>query len=161
MWNKDASRVEFKGGFYEGKYRYAPYNAPYYAFWSLPSQRQESVFGAVILEGDTLAQYCAWENALSDERKTEWMAALDALAATKDANPAYLVVNGLEKEHPMPIPLAKWICEKAGKDLPDAFMSEDDRKAREANRDKTAGETDAGAAATEAATAPAGTSTKG
>jgi hypothetical protein len=156
VWNKDASRVEFKGGFYEGKYRYAPYNAPYYAFWSLPSQRQESVFGAVILEGDTLAQYCAWENALSDERKTEWMAALDALAATKDANPAYLVVDKLAKEHPMPIPLAKWICEKAGKELPDAFMSEDDRKARDAK----AG-TDAGAAATEAATAPAGTSTKG
>ena len=156
VWNKDASRVEFKGGFYEGKYRYAPYNAPYYAFWSLPSQRQESVFGAVILEGDTLAQYCAWENALSDERKTEWMAALDALAATKDASPASLVVDKLAKEHPMPIPLAKWICEKAGKELPDAFMSEDDRKARDAK----AG-TDAGAAATEAATAPAGTSTKG
>ncbi|MEY3143025.1 MAG: hypothetical protein RLY21_1518 [Planctomycetota bacterium] len=156
VWNKDTNRVEFKGGFYEAKYRYAPYNSPYYAFWSLPSQRQESVFGAVLLEGDTLAQYCAWENALSDERKTQWVAALDALASTKDANPAYLLISELSKEHPVPIPLAKWVSAKAEKELPEVFLSEDERKARDAKA-----KTEAGAAATEAATAPAGTSTKG
>jgi hypothetical protein len=134
VWNKETKRVEFKGGFYEAKYRYAPYNPPYYAFWSLPSQRQESVFGAVILEGDTLAQYCAWETAMTDERKTQWVAALDALAGTKDPLPAYAFITALEEEHPAPIPLAKWICERAGKELPDAFLSKEEREARAAKR---------------------------
>lgn len=138
VWNKETKRVVFKGGFYESKYRYTAYNAPYYAFWSLPSQRQESVFGGVILEGDTLAQYCAWENALSDERKTRWIAALDALAGTKDAEPAFRMLAELEKDHPMPIPLAKWICTKAGKELPDAFVPKEEREARAAKREAPA-----------------------
>jgi len=134
VWNKESRRVEFKGGFYEARYRYAPYSAPYYAFWSLPSQRQESVFGAVILEGDTLAQYCAWENALPEERKAQWLAALDELAANKEPMPAYIVISALEKDHPAPIPLAKWVCEKAGKEVPDAFVPKEEREARAARR---------------------------
>jgi hypothetical protein len=134
VWNKETKRVVFKSGFFESKYRYTPYNAPYYAFWSLPSQRQESVFGAVILEGDALAQYCAWENALPEERKNQWIAALDALAAAKDPTPAFTVIGALENEHPAPIPLAKWICEKAGKELPDAFVPKEEREARAARR---------------------------
>jgi hypothetical protein len=153
VWNKETKRVEFKGGFYEGKYRYAPYNSPYYAFWSLPSQRQESVFGGVVLQGDTLAQYCAWESALADDTRTKWIAALDALAATKDAAPAYALVSALADEHPAPLPLAKWMCEKAGKELPEQFLPKEEREARKAGGGKKAG-----AVATEAATAPAGAS---
>ena len=134
VWDTETKRVVFKGGFYESKYRYTPYNAPYYAFWSLPSQRQESVFGAVLLEGDKLAQYCAWESALPEERKAQWLAALDVLASKKDAAPAYQVISELDKEHPAPIPLAKWVCEKAGKELPDAFLPKEEREARAAKR---------------------------
>lgn len=130
-WNKETGRVEFKGGFYESKHRYAPYNAPYYAFWSLPSQRQESVFGEVLLQGEALAQYCAWENALRDEAKPQWLAALEALAATKEPLPAYVMLSTMADEHPMPLVLAKWICEKAGKELPVAFLTKEEREARE------------------------------
>lgn len=147
VWDKDAKRVVFKGGFYESKHRYAPYNAPYYALWALPSQRQESVFGTVILEGDELAAFCAWENALPDERRTQWTAALESLAAKKDASPAYTLISELEKQHPAPIPLAKWVCEKAGKELPDAFLPKEERERR--------AKTKAGAAPAEADAAPA------
>jgi len=88
----------------------------------------------VILEGDALAQYCAWENALPEERKDQWLAALDVLAAAKDPMPAFIVISALENEHPAPIPLAKWVCEKAGKELPDAFVPKEEREARAARR---------------------------
>lgn len=121
-WNKATRRVEFKGGFYEGEYRYAPYPAPYYAIWSLPSQRQESVFGAVLLAGEPLAQYCAWENALPDETKPKWLEALGKLSDAKDANPAYEVILGLATDLPAPLPLARWISEKAGKSVPEQLL---------------------------------------
>lgn len=119
-WNDETRRVEFKGDFYEAKYRYAPYNPPYYALWSLPSQRQESIFGAVILEGEPLAEYCAWEAALEPAQRERWLAALDALAATKDAAPAYALLEELVASHPAPAALAAWISEKAGRPVPTA-----------------------------------------
>ena len=121
VWNESTRRVEFKGGFYEGKYRYIPYNPPYYALWALPSQRQESCFGAVVLEGESLAEYCAWEAALDEPLRARWMQALDALAATKDASPAFAFMVELATDHPMPLPLARWIAERAGKPLPEQF----------------------------------------
>jgi hypothetical protein len=121
VWNEASRRVEFKGGFYEGKYRYTTYNAPYYAVWALPSQRQESCFGAVILENESLAEYCSWEAALGDALRERWIKALDALAATKDAGPSYEMMVELAKDHPVVLPLAKWIAERAGKPLPEEF----------------------------------------
>lgn len=118
IWNAEAKRVAFKGGFYEGKYRYAPYNPPYYAFWSLPSQRQESVFGAVILEGEPLADYCLWEASLDDAIRPRWLKALDDLAATKDAAPAFAILEETASNHPMPRALAAWLAVKADKPLP-------------------------------------------
>ena len=127
VWNEASRRVEFKGGFYEGKYRYTTYNAPYYAVWSLPSQRQESCFGAVILEDEHLAEYCAWEAALDDPLRERWMNGLEALAATKDAAPCFAVVVELAKDHPVVLPLAKWLAERAGKPLPDEFKPREER----------------------------------
>lgn len=118
VWNEKSKRVEFKGGFYEGKYRYTTYNAPYYAVWSLPSQRQESCFGKVILENESLAEYCAWEAALDDALRTRWTKGLDALAATKDAEPCFAMMVELAKDHPVVLPLAKWLADRAGKPLP-------------------------------------------
>ncbi|MFM7053009.1 MAG: hypothetical protein ACKOYN_12895 [Planctomycetota bacterium] len=117
-WNDETKRVEFKGDFYESQYRYAPYNAPYYAVWSLPSQRQESFFGAVILEGEPLSEYCGWEAALEDEPRTRWLAALEALASSKDPLPAYAILEECAVAHPAPAPLAAWIAEKAGRPVP-------------------------------------------
>lgn len=130
VWNAAARRVEFKGAFYESKYRYAPYTAPYYAFWTLPSQRQESLFGGIILEGEALAQYCSWENALTEETRTKWIAALDALAATKDATPALELVLAMAKDHPAPLPLARWLSVQAGREIPEPFLTPEERKAR-------------------------------
>jgi hypothetical protein len=121
VWNADTKRVEFKGGFYEAKYRYIPYNPPYYALWSLPSQKQESVFGSVILEGEPLALYCAWEAALDDVMRARWLTALDALAATKDASLAFACVTDFAEVHPVPRVLALWIATQVGKPLPDAY----------------------------------------
>jgi hypothetical protein len=118
VWNEKSKRVEFKGGFYEGKYRYTTYNAPYYAVWSLPSQRQESCFGKVILENESLAEYCAWEAALDDALRARWTKGLDALAATKDAEPCFAMMVELAKDHPVVLPLAKWLADRAGKPLP-------------------------------------------
>lgn len=123
VWNEAIRRIEFKGGFYEEKHRYAPYSAPYYAFWALPSQRQESAFGAVILEGEALAEYCAWEAALDDAARPRWTSALDALAATKDAAPAHAMLLELAPSHPMPIALARWICERVAKPLPAPYSA--------------------------------------
>lgn len=117
-WNDETKRVEFKGDFYESQYRYAPYNAPYYAMWSLPSQRQESVFGAVVLEGEPLSEYCAWENALEQPVRERWLAALDALAASKDPLPAYAILEETVVNHPAPQPLAEWISQKAERPVP-------------------------------------------
>lgn len=122
VWNAETGRVEFKGGFYEAKYRYIPYNPPYYALWALPSQKQESVFGRVVLEGEQLAIYCAWEAALDDQMRTRWMAALDALASTKDAQRAFACVTEFAQTHPVPRALALWIAERAGQPLPNSYM---------------------------------------
>ncbi|MBI1304262.1 MAG: hypothetical protein GC172_10815 [Phycisphaera sp.] len=130
VWNAETRRVEFKGAFYETKYRYAPYTAPYYAFWSLPSQRQESLFGAVILEGEALAQYCAWENALADDAKAGWLAALDALGGSQDPAPALEIVLSLAKDHPAPLALARWLAVKAGREIPEPFLTPEERKKR-------------------------------
>ena len=113
-WNAASGRVEFKGGFYDAPYRYAQFNAPYYALWALPAQRQESLFGAVVLEGQPLAEYCVWEAALKDDDRTRWLAALDSLgnAAVTDAEraaPAAAIAREFAKSHPMPKPLAAWI----------------------------------------------------
>jgi hypothetical protein len=121
VWNATTRRVEFKGGFYEAKYRYAPYNPPYYAMWALPTQRQESIFGAVILEGEPLAEYCAWEASLDDALKTRWLAALDEIAAKQDAAAAFGVMAELAKEHPLPFPIARWIADKAAQPLPEGI----------------------------------------
>jgi len=122
VWNERTKRVEFKGGFYEGKYRYTPYHSPYYALWALPSQRQESCFGGVVLSGEPLAHYCIWEAALDDALRARWTAALDALAATKDAAPCFAIMAETAVDHPLPLALAKWISERAGKPLPDQFL---------------------------------------
>lgn len=119
-WNGESRRVEFKGGFYDAPYRYAQFNAPYYALWSLPSQRQESCFGAVVLEGQALAEYCVWEAALKDEERTGWLAALDLLADSGDAAPAAAFARERRKAHPLPVPLAEWLDAKA----PDAASTE-------------------------------------
>ena len=112
-----------KGGFYEAKYRYAPYNPPYYAIWSLPAQKQESVFGAVIIEGEPLAEYCAWEASLDDELRKRWLDALDVLASAKDAAAAYAVMAELAKEHPIPVEVARWISERAGQPIPEGIRA--------------------------------------
>lgn len=121
VWNATTRRVEFKGGFYEAKYRYAPYNPPYYAMWALPTQRQESIFGAVILEGEPLAEYCAWEAALDDELRKRWLAGLDEIATKQDAAAAFGVMAELAKDHPLPFPIARWIADKAAQPLPEGI----------------------------------------
>ena len=126
VWNDATRRVEFKGGYYEGKYRYTTYNPPYYAVWSLPSQRQESCFGAVILEGEPLAEYCAWEAALDDPLRARWLQGLDALAASKDAQPCFALMVELADDHPVTLPLARWLAERAGKPLPEQFKPRPD-----------------------------------
>ena len=148
VWNESTRRVEFKGGFYEGKYRYTTYNAPYYALWALPAQRQESCFGAVILEGEALAEYCAWEAALEDALRERWIKGLDALAATKDAGPCFALMVELAKEHPVVMPLAKWLAERAGKPLPDEFKPRADHGERQAGdaNDKAAADSKPAAA---------------
>jgi hypothetical protein len=137
-WNPESRRVEFKGGFYEDKYRYAPYNPPYYAVWALPAQKQESVFGAVVVEGEPLAEYCAWEASLDEPLRKRWLDALDTLASTKDAAAAYAVMAELAKDHPLPIEIARWIAERAGQPIPEGI------------RERTATGTAVGASAGEA-----------
>ena len=122
VWNEKTRRIEFRGGFYEGKYRYAPYNPPYYALWALPSQRQESVFGSVILQGEALAEYCAWEAALDEPLKARWIAALDRIGTAKDATPAFAMLVELASDHPLPLPLARWLAEQTENPLPPQFL---------------------------------------
>ncbi len=81
-WNAESKKVEFRGGFYESKFRYTTYNPPYYALWSLPTQRQESVFGEVILQGESLAEYCVWEAALAETVLEDTLLATDGPAAS-------------------------------------------------------------------------------
>ena len=140
VWNESTRRVEFKGGFYEGKYRYTPYHSPYYALWSLPAQRQESCFGAVVLEGEPLAHYCIWEAALDDALRARWTQGLDALAATKDAGPCFAMMVELATDHPLPLPLAQWLAERAGQPLPEQFKPPAERGGDEAERKRAAGE---------------------
>lgn len=124
-WNDETQRVEFNGGFYENKFRYAPYNSPYYAYWSLPSQRQESVFGSVVIEGEALASYCGWEAALNDEQRVRWTAALDQVAATKDPASAFAMIEELVEFHPLPRELATWFANAVNKPLPARYTEHD------------------------------------
>ena len=55
------------------------------------------------------------------------MNGLEALAATKDAAPCFAVIVELAKDHPVVLPLAKWLAERAGKPLPDEFKPREER----------------------------------
>ncbi len=120
-YDADAKQIVFRGDFYEASARYAPYNAPYYAMWSLPSQRQESVFHGVILEGDALASYCAWELALAEDQRVIWEAALAQIASTGEATDAYAFLSSTATSHPMPRALAEWIVKRCGATLPTEY----------------------------------------
>jgi hypothetical protein len=44
-----------------------------FAFWSQPNvMMQETHFGKVVLDGETMAQYCLWYRGLSQEEAVEW-----------------------------------------------------------------------------------------
>ncbi|MSR42079.1 MAG: hypothetical protein EXS10_09315 [Phycisphaerales bacterium] len=121
QYDAATTQVIFDGDFYEADARYAPYNAPYYAMWSLPAQRQETVFGSVILEGEALAAYCMWELSLDASTRISWDSALEQLALHGDAKPARELLLSTLQLHPMPRALAVWITSKAKQPLPTEY----------------------------------------
>ncbi len=123
-WNGASERLEVKGGFYEGKYRYTSYNPPYYAVWALPSQRQESVFGRVILEGEPLGQYCAWESSLEEDVKAKWLLALEDIARAKDITAATVILAELGASAPPPRALTEWFAQQTAKTATNAALTQ-------------------------------------
>ena len=68
-----------------------------------------------MLEGQALAEYCAWENALEDDLKARWIIALEELARTQNVASLLSITEQLGSSHPIPPPLAEWITTRAAK----------------------------------------------
>lgn len=55
-----------------------------YAGWAEPSERQTARFGKVLLDGQRLAQYAVWFQALHEHERAEWTAFVDTIKPGDD-----------------------------------------------------------------------------
>ena len=100
-WDESLSKIHFRTKVFPAsdRQRFAP--PVFHAAWSVPNDdAQEAAFGGTVLQGQPLAEYCIWEETLSEAHAALWSTAvasgskasmLEALRAidgdTKDDRP--------------------------------------------------------------------------
>ncbi len=81
-WNKKTLAVSWSVSLAEDKYGLPEFC---YAVWSVPNEKfQKDHFGRVIFQNETLAEYCLWQNGLTEKQAREWENFLSILRPGKD-----------------------------------------------------------------------------
>lgn len=113
-WDPEAKSVRFKGRILEGRERVSLYPATFHAAWTLPDEPfQKRCFGATLLDGEALAAYCSWHQALPAKPRTRWDAALETLAETGDRTALREAARSLERNFGVPEAIEAWLDESA------------------------------------------------
>ena len=87
-WDESKGTVTFKSKVYppEGRRRIAP--PVYHASWAVPNRDvQESIFGSVVLQDQSLAEYCLWQMTLEGKNKDVWSDAFEQAIALSSPSP--------------------------------------------------------------------------
>ncbi len=109
VWNPRTRSVVFKGSILDGRERVSLYPSTFQAAWSVPDESfQRRCFGSVILEGEALAAYCGWHQALPTKPRERWDRALEALAGSGDRREFEETVNGFSRTHGAPEAIVRW-----------------------------------------------------
>lgn len=109
-WDPETKSVVFKGRLVEGRERITLYAATFQAAWAVPDEAfQRKCFGAVLLEGEPLASYCGWHQALPAKPRARWDAALETLAETGDRKPLREAAASLDRNFGVPEAIRAWL----------------------------------------------------
>ncbi|MGA1708870.1 MAG: hypothetical protein ACO4CI_09305 [Phycisphaerales bacterium] len=109
-WDAETKSVVFKGRIVEGRERITLYAATFQAAWAIPDEAfQRKCFGEVLLEGEALAGYCGWLQALPEKPRARWDAALEALADTGDRKPLREACSSLKRNFGVPEAIERWL----------------------------------------------------
>lgn len=113
-WDPETKSVLFKGRILEGRERVSLYPATFHAAWAVPDEAQQRrCFGSVLLEGEALAAYCSWHQALPAKPRARWDAALDTLAETGERLALREAARSLERNFGVPEAIEAWLDESA------------------------------------------------
>ena len=109
LWDPEHGQVVFKTRFYDAANRTIQYQPIFYAAWTIPARdRQETLFGSVILEGEALADYCLWEQMLTPDDRIAWSETLLALERDGTTDAMRQFVQNRPKR-PAPRALIAWL----------------------------------------------------
>jgi len=117
VWEEDEAGgsgvVVFRTSFTDADNRSVLYEPVFYAAWAEPaSQRQQSLFGTVLLAGETLAEYCLWHEMLPTADRRAWGEGLARLAERGDVSLMSEVARRASTRRLLPEPLREWIDER-------------------------------------------------
>lgn len=109
-WDAETGSVVFKGRIVEGRERITLYAATFQAAWAVPDEVfQRKCFGEVLLEGEALAAYCGWHQALPEKPRARWDAALEALAEAGDRRALREATASLKRNFGVPEAIRRWL----------------------------------------------------
>lgn len=102
-WDESLSKIQFRTKVFSAADRRRLAPPVFHAAWSVPdSEAQENAFERVVLEGQALAEYCIWEQTLSDEDAELWTTALES--GSKESMLAALREIDGDSKHDRPPP---------------------------------------------------------
>lgn len=88
QWNAEAKQVHWSRSLLGANANLTEFPAMCYAIWSEPNAKaQTERFGKVVLEGQSLANYCLWQRGLSEAEAQEWETFLASLKPGNDLAP--------------------------------------------------------------------------
>lgn len=109
-WDAATKSVVFKGRMVDGRERLTLYPSTFQAAWSIPDEAfQSKCFGEVLLEGEALAAYCGWHQALPEKPRVRWDAALDTLAESGDRKPLRDALSSIRRNFDVPEAIERWL----------------------------------------------------
>jgi len=118
VWQQDGAGpsgvLVFRASFTDADNRSVLYEPVFYAAWAEPaSQRQQSLFGEVLLVDEELAEYCLWHEMLPAHERAAWsdaLATFEAIGATTgDRTALRAIANRAAERRTLPKPLRAWL----------------------------------------------------
>ena len=102
-WDESLSKIRFKTQVYPVDDRRRLATPVFHAAWSVPeAEAQRAAFGDVVLQGQSLAEYCIWEKTLSEDDATRWATAIES--SSKEQMLAALQEIDGDSKHDRPPP---------------------------------------------------------
>lgn len=109
-WDDATKRLQFETEVGSALGRVELHAPVFFAAWSAPDEaRQRQVFGSVILRDWALANYVAWHEMLDERQRTQWAAALKAMADRGDRTPARQFLQRVRGMRSVPAELSSFV----------------------------------------------------